>query len=55
MLRQGRPHTVNPKRDTVQGLRAYPTLGDIDGDVDFVWVAAPAPMVAEQVRAAGVL
>ena len=46
---------MNPKRDTVQGLRAYPTLGDIDGDVDFVWVAAPAPMVAEQVRAAGVL
>jgi acyl-CoA synthetase (NDP forming) len=36
----------------VQGLRAYPTLGDIDGDVDFVLVAVPAPMVAGQVRAA---
>ncbi|MGR3717566.1 MAG: CoA-binding protein, partial [Thermohalobaculum sp.] len=45
-------YPVNPKRDTVQGLRAYPTLGDIDGDVDFVLIAVPAPMVAEQVRAA---
>ena len=45
-------YPVNPRRDTVQGLRAYPTLGDIDDDVDFVLVAVPAPMVAEQVRAA---
>jgi acyl-CoA synthetase (NDP forming) len=45
-------YPVNPKRDRVQGLRAYPTLGDIDGDVDFVLVAVPAPMVAGQVRAA---
>jgi acyl-CoA synthetase (NDP forming) len=45
-------YPVNPKRDRVQGLRAYPTLLDIDGDVDFVLVAVPAPMVAGQVRAA---
>ncbi len=45
-------YPVNPRRDTVQGLRAYPTLLDIDGDVDFVLVAVPAPMVADQVRAA---
>ncbi len=45
-------YPVNPRHDTVQGLRAYPTLGDIDGEVDFVLVAVPAPMVAEQVRAA---
>ena len=32
-------YPVNSKRDTVQGLRAYPTLGDIDGDLDFVLVA----------------
>jgi acyl-CoA synthetase (NDP forming) len=49
---QGGIYPVNPKRDTVQGLRAYPTLGDIDGDLDFVLVAVPAPMVAEQVREA---
>jgi acyl-CoA synthetase (NDP forming) len=49
---EGGIYPVNPKRDTVQGLRAYPTLGDIDGEVDFVLVAVPAPMVAETVRAA---
>jgi acyl-CoA synthetase (NDP forming) len=45
-------YPVNPKRDRVQGLRAYPTLHDISGDVDFVLIAVPARMVAEQVRAA---
>ncbi|MHA1528587.1 MAG: acetate--CoA ligase family protein [Alphaproteobacteria bacterium] len=55
MLNQGFDggiYPVNPRRDTVQGLRAYPTLGDIEGDVDFVLVAVPAPMVADIVRAA---
>ena len=51
---EGGIYPVNPRRDTVQGLRAYPTLLDIDGDVDFVLVAVPAPMVAETVRAAAV-
>ena len=49
---QGGIYPVNPKRDTVQGLRAYPSLCDIDGDLDFVLVAVPAPMVVDQVRAA---
>ena len=45
-------YPVNPRRDKVQGLRAYPSLTDIDGDLDFVLVAVPAPLVTEQVRAA---
>ena len=45
---------MNPKREMVQGLKAYPTLLDIDGDVDFVLVAVPARLVAEQVRMAAV-
>ena len=49
---EGGIYPVNPKRDTVQGLRAYPALGDINGDLDFVLVAVPAPLVAQQVRAA---
>ncbi|NIP76843.1 MAG: hypothetical protein GTN90_13040, partial [Xanthomonadales bacterium] len=49
---EGGIYPVNPRRDTVQGLRAYPSLADIDGDLDFVLVAVPAPLVAEQVRAA---
>ncbi|HSF95941.1 MAG TPA: acetate--CoA ligase family protein [Thermohalobaculum sp.] len=47
---EGGIYPVNPRRDTVQGLRAYPTLLDIEGDVDFVLVAVPAPMVAPAVR-----
>jgi acyl-CoA synthetase (NDP forming) len=47
---EGGVYPVNPKRDTVQGLRAYPTLLDIDGEVDFVLVAVPAPMVAQAAR-----
>ncbi len=49
---EGGVYPVNPKRDTIQGLKAYPTLTDIDGDVDFVLVAVPAAGVAEVVRQA---
>lgn len=49
---EGGVYPVNPKRDTIQGLKAYPTLADIDGDVDFVLVAVPAASVAEVVRQA---
>ena len=49
---EGGVYPVNPKRDTIQGLKAYPTLADIDGDVDFVLVAVPAAAVAEVVRQA---
>jgi acyl-CoA synthetase (NDP forming) len=55
MIRQrfeGAVYPVNPKRDTVQGLRAWPSLADIEGELDFVLVAVPAPMVPEQVRIA---
>ncbi len=48
----GAIYPVNPKRDTVQGLRAYPGLAEIEGELDFVLVAVPASMVAEQVRVA---
>lgn len=43
-------YPVNPKRDTVQGLRAYPSVGDIDGDVDFALIALPAALVEGAVR-----
>ena len=49
---EGGVYPVNPKRDTIQGLKAYPSLTDIPGDVDFVLVAVPAPAVAEVVRQA---
>ena len=47
---EGDVYPVNANRDVVQGLRAYPTLSDISGDVDFVLVAVPAKGVLDVVR-----
>ncbi len=35
-------YPVNPKRDTVQGLKAYPTIAEVPGPVDCALVAVPA-------------
>ncbi len=48
----GSVYPVNSKRDKVQGLRSYPTLDAIDGDLDFVLVAVPADDVASVLRQA---
>lgn len=47
---EGPIYPVNPRRDTVQGLKAYPSLADIPGDVDFVLIAVPAASVLEVMR-----
>jgi acyl-CoA synthetase (NDP forming) len=47
---EGAIYPVNPNRDEVQGLRAYPTLNDIDGPIDFVLVAVPAKGVVDVVN-----
>ena len=47
---EGAIYPVNPNRDTVQGLKAYQSLNDIDGSVDFVLVAVPAKGVVQVVR-----
>ena len=55
MIRQrfdGAVYPVNPKREVVQGLKSYPSLLDIEGDVDFVLIAIPAAGVAEAARQA---
>lgn len=38
---------VNPNRDTVQGLRAYPSLAEVPGEVDAAIIAVPGA-AAEQ-------
>lgn len=43
----GPVYPVNPKRDTVQGLKAYPSLQDIPGEVDFILIAVPAASVLD--------
>ncbi|MEM8596293.1 MAG: acetate--CoA ligase family protein [Pseudomonadota bacterium] len=48
----GAVYPVNPKRERVQGLPAYPSLADVPGQVDFVLVAVPAASVPEVMRQA---
>ena len=48
----GAVYPVNPNRDVVQGAKAYPTLSDVPGSVDFVLVAVPAPHVLGVMREA---
>lgn len=47
---EGEIYPVNPNRDTVQGLKAYPSLNDVSGEIDFVLVAVPAKGVIDVVR-----
>ena len=44
-------YPVNPKRDTVQGLKAYPAIADVPGPVDCALVAVPANIVVETLEA----
>ncbi len=46
----GAIYPVNPNRDEVQGLKAYPSLRAIDGAIDFVLVAVPAKGVIDVVN-----
>ncbi|MFY0612144.1 MAG: acetate--CoA ligase family protein [Hyphomicrobiaceae bacterium] len=49
---EGKIFPVNPNRDKVQGIDAYPSLAEINDDVDFVLVAVPAKGVLEVMRQA---
>jgi len=54
LLRAGFPGEVwpvNPNRETVQGLRAYPSIGDVPGTPDACIVAVAAPLVPEALEA----
>lgn len=43
---------VNPKRETVQGLAAVPSVADLTQNIDYAIVAVPAPAVNDAIRAA---
>ncbi len=43
----GAIYPVNPKRSHVQGLRSYPDIGMVPGQVDLAIIAVPAPKVAD--------
>jgi acyl-CoA synthetase (NDP forming) len=39
---KGAIYPINPTRDEVQGLKAYPDLASVPGSVDFGLIAVPA-------------
>jgi acetyltransferase len=50
---KGRIYPVNPKREEVQGRKAYASLGDIHEPVDLAVVATPAATIPAIVEACG--
>lgn len=47
---KGEIYPVNPNRETVQGLKAYPTLADTPGVPDVALLAVPAALTEQAVR-----
>ena len=50
---KGRIYPVNPKRDEVQGQKAYASLADIHDPVDLAVVATPAATIPDIVESCG--
>jgi len=47
---QGEIYPVNPKHDTIQGLKAHASISDIDHPIDLVVIAIPAPAIPKVIR-----
>ena len=45
----GKLYPINPRADMVQGLKSYPSVRAIDGDVDCAVVSVPASAVIESI------
>ena len=50
---KGRIYAINPRRDEVQGQKAFPSLDDIEATVDLAVVATPARSIPDIVTACG--
>ena len=50
---EGRIYAMNPKRDEVQGQKAYKSLEEIDEQIDLAVVATPAPSIPAIVESCG--
>jgi acetate---CoA ligase (ADP-forming) len=46
----GRIYPINPKYDQVRGLRCYPSISSVDGNVDAVLFALPAERIPDALR-----
>jgi acyl-CoA synthetase (NDP forming) len=49
----GRILPINPTRDSVQGVPAFRSLDEVDGDIDLAMIMVSAVQAAEAVRACG--
>ena len=47
---QGKIYPVNPKYQEIQGLKAYPSLREIPGSVDYVISCVPASAVLSMLK-----
>src|SRR5690242_219354 len=48
---QGGLYPINPTRDTVQGLTAYPDIASVPGPVECAVIAVPANLAVEAMEA----
>ncbi len=50
---RGPVYPVNPRADVVHGVVAYPSIGDVPGEVDVAFLVVPADLVADVARQCG--
>jgi len=50
---RGPVYPINPKVNEIRGLKAYPTVLDIPGEVDLAHIVIPPPFVPEEVENCG--
>lgn len=50
---KGKVYPINPKADEILGLRAYPSVLEVPGEIDMAVVVVPAPIVAKVLEECG--
>jgi acetyltransferase len=50
---EGGIYPINPKADSILGLKAYPDVADVPDPVDLAVIALPAPMMPDALRSCG--
>jgi len=49
----GKIYPINPKENTIRGLKAYPTIFDVEGDIDLAHVIIPSKFVPQIIEDCG--
>jgi len=50
---KGPIYPINPKADEIRGVKAYPTIFDVPGDIDVAHIVIPPPFVPQAVEDCG--